>query len=98
MMNELSSPPFSIVRLIDPDLAKTMSEAVLAWTLFLHRDMPAYAKQQARQSWLQRSMVRGTKTVELVCLGLGELGKVSAQRLQEWFRLRMEPECKKIDA
>jgi glyoxylate/hydroxypyruvate reductase A len=82
MMNELSSPPFSIVRLIDPDLAKTMSEAVLAWTLFLHRDMPAYAKQQARQSWLQRSMVRAQDR-RIGVLGLGELGKVSAQRLAQ---------------
>jgi glyoxylate/hydroxypyruvate reductase A len=82
MMNELSSPPFSIVRLIDPDLAKTMSEAVLAWTLFLHRDMPAYAKQQARKSWLQRSMVRAQDR-RIGVLGLGELGKVSAQRLAQ---------------
>jgi|TARA_R110000744_G_scaffold112305_2_gene210627 glyoxylate/hydroxypyruvate reductase A len=82
MMNELSSPPFSIVRLIDPDLAKTMSEAVLAWTLFLHRDMPAYAKQQARQSWLQRPMVRAQDR-RIGVLGLGELGKVSAQRLAQ---------------
>ncbi|MDE8603661.1 glyoxylate/hydroxypyruvate reductase A [Marinomonas sp. RSW2] len=82
MMNELSSPPFSIVRLIDPDLAKTMSEAVLAWTLFLHRDMPAYAKQQASQSWLQRPMVRAQDR-RIGVLGLGELGKVSAQRLAQ---------------
>lgn len=82
MMNELSSPSFSIVRLIDPDLAKTMSEAVLAWTLFLHRDMPAYAKQQAKQLWLQQPMVRAQDR-RIGVLGLGELGKVSAQRLAQ---------------
>jgi glyoxylate/hydroxypyruvate reductase A len=80
MMNELSSPPFSIVRLIDSNLADTMSEAVLAWTLFLHRDMPIYAKQQAKQSWIQRPMVQA-KGRRIGVLGLGELGRVSAQRL-----------------
>lgn len=36
---------FAIVRMIDPQLAKTMAEAVLAWTLYLHRDMPRYRQQ-----------------------------------------------------
>ena len=56
-----------------------MSEAVLAWTLFLHRDMPIYAKQQAKQSWVQLPMV-AAKDRRIGVLGLGELGLVSAQR------------------
>lgn len=80
MMNELSSPPFSIVRLVDANLANTMSEAVLAWTLYLHRDMPIYAKQQIKQSWLQQPMVLAQER-RIGVLGLGELGRVSAQRL-----------------
>lgn len=80
MMNELSSPPFSIVRLVDPALASTMSEAVLSWTLFLHRDMPVYAQQQAQQIWSQRPMVRAQDR-RIGILGLGALGRVSAQRL-----------------
>ena len=80
MMNELSSPPFSIVRLVDANLASTMSEAVLAWTLYLHREMPTYAKQQAAQSWVQQPMV-SAKNRRIGMLGLGELGRVSAQRL-----------------
>ncbi|WP_187424848.1 2-hydroxyacid dehydrogenase [Marinomonas sp. IMCC 4694] len=80
MVHELVSPTFSIVRLVDPQLADTMSEAVLAWTLFLHRDMPAYAKQQANYRWEQRPMVQA-KERRIGVLGLGELGKVSALRL-----------------
>lgn len=80
MVNELVSPAFSIVRLVDPQLADTMSEAVLAWTLFLHRDMPSYAKQQADHQWRQRPMVRA-KERRVGVLGLGELGQVSALRL-----------------
>ncbi len=58
IVNEIASPSFSIVRLIDPNLSRTMSEAVLAWTLFLHRDMPNYAQQQAKQSWQPLPMVQ----------------------------------------
>src|SRR5688500_619377 len=35
-----------VVRMVDPELARTMAESVLAWTLYLHRDMPAYLAQQ----------------------------------------------------
>ncbi|NLQ16656.1 glyoxylate/hydroxypyruvate reductase A [Marinomonas sp. M1K-6] len=80
MMNELESPTFSIVRLVDSNLAKTMSEAVLAWTFFLHRDMPRYAKQQAQQAWAPRPMVQAQER-RIGVLGLGELGRVSAKRL-----------------
>lgn len=82
IVNEIASPPFSIVRLIDPNLSRTMSEAVLAWTLFLHRDMPKYAQQQARQSWQPLPMVQAHER-RIGVLGLGELGRVSAQRLKD---------------
>lgn len=80
MMNELPSPSFSIVRLVDPELAQTMSEAVLAWTLYLHRDMPVYAKQQSDRIWLQQPMIRAQER-RIGVLGLGALGKLSAERL-----------------
>ena len=35
-----------IVRLVDPALSHAMTEAVLAWTLYLHRDVPRYLAQQ----------------------------------------------------
>ncbi|MCW4629533.1 MULTISPECIES: 2-hydroxyacid dehydrogenase [Marinomonas] len=88
MINEQVSPTFSIVRLVDPTLSKTMSEAVLAWTLFLHRDMPAYAKQQSEGLWCPRPMVEA-KNRRLGVLGLGELGRMSALRLvQNGFTVR----------
>jgi glyoxylate/hydroxypyruvate reductase A len=42
MMAELSDVDAPIVRLTDPELSRTMAEAVLAWTYYLHRDMPNY--------------------------------------------------------
>ncbi len=74
------APP--IVRLVDPELARTMAEAVLAWTYYLHRDMPAYLRQQKKAVWQQRPYVHpGRMTVGL--LGLGALGMRAAGRLKD---------------
>lgn len=71
-----------IVRLVDPQLADTMSEAVLAWTLYLHRDMPRYARQQRAKIWEEHLLKRPQERTVGV-LGLGSLGAKSALRLQE---------------
>ncbi|WP_159912612.1 glyoxylate/hydroxypyruvate reductase A [Pantoea sp. 18069] len=80
LVEDLQHSPLEIVRLVDPQLADTMAEAVLAWTLYLHRDMPRYARQQAQGQWLAHDYVPPQeKTVAL--LGLGELGMASAAKL-----------------
>lgn len=80
LVADLGDTHLKIVRLIDPQMAETMSEAVLAWTLFLHRDMPAYARQQRQNLWQPHAYVRPErKTVSL--LGLGALGSTCAKRL-----------------
>ena len=62
-------------------MAETMSEAVLTWTLYLHRDMPRYARQQSESRWLAHDLkTPGEKTVGV--LGLGNLGTASAIRLR----------------
>jgi glyoxylate/hydroxypyruvate reductase len=74
----LNAPP--IVRMVDPEMARTMSEAVLAWTYSIQRDMPTYAHQQRERIWRQRPYRKPTDmTVGL--LGLGALGAASARRL-----------------
>lgn len=81
LVEDLQHSPVEIVRLVDPQLAQTMAEAVLAWTLFLHRDMPLYTRQQAQGAWLAHDYVPPQqKTVAL--LGLGELGQASAAQLR----------------
>lgn len=80
LVADLGQSHLKIVRLVDPQLAETMAEAVLAWTLYLHRDMPAYAQQQKNSQWQPREYVRPqSKTVSL--LGLGALGEAAAKRL-----------------
>ena len=70
-----------IVRLTDPQMAETMSEAVLAWTLYLHRDMPRYMHQQRAKIW-QEHMLKTPMERTIGVLGIGKLGGASAQRLK----------------
>lgn len=72
---------FKISRLIDPRLAQTMSEAVLTWILYLHREMHKYQQQQHKAIWRQLEYtLANERTVGI--LGLGELGKTCALRLK----------------
>ncbi|MCY6381057.1 2-hydroxyacid dehydrogenase [Hoeflea prorocentri] len=71
-----------IVRLEDPQMAKAMSEAVLAWTLYLHRDMPRYRRQQGRRLWQLHELCLPTDRAVGV-LGMGNLGRASAAKLRE---------------
>lgn len=72
---------FAVVRLVDPALADSMAEAALAWTLYLHRRMPDYLKQQRRKHWHQLPWKTPAET-HVCILGLGELGRACAVRLQ----------------
>lgn len=71
-----------IVRLVDPKLSETMAEAVLAWTLYLSRDMPAYAAQQRQCRWEQLTY-RAACDTRVGILGLGALGSAAAQTLRQ---------------
>ncbi len=79
----LNSRSVAIVRLSDPNLAVVMAEAVVAWCLYLHRDMPLYAQQQSKALWRQAPVMAATaRTVGV--LGLGQLGTAAARKLQQF--------------
>lgn len=80
LVTELPNAKFDIVRMTDPTLATTMAEAVLAWTFYLHREMPKYLHQQKQKLWLERDLIE-LKDRHIGVLGLGKLGTVSAQKL-----------------
>jgi glyoxylate/hydroxypyruvate reductase A len=69
-----------LVRLVDPQLARSMSEAVLAWTLYLHRLMPEYARQQQQRKWQPLQCPRAENT-RVSVLGAGELGRAAIKTL-----------------
>lgn len=81
ILKEPSLDHIPLVRMTDPNLAETMAEAVLAWTLYLHRDMPAYAQQQKEAIWKQMPFTRASSRTVGV-LGLGKLGLASATVLK----------------
>lgn len=82
LVAELGADAAPIVRLVDPELARVMAEAVLAWTYYLHRDMPAYRASQQKAEWAPRDY-RHPRDVTVGLLGLGELGKAAAERLKD---------------
>ena len=71
-----------IVRLIDPEMNRTMSEAVLSWVLYLHRDMHFYQVQQNKRVWKEADYIKPSKKIVSI-IGLGELGSASAVKLIE---------------
>ncbi|GBQ94607.1 2-hydroxyacid dehydrogenase [Asaia lannensis] len=82
LVEEMPDKAVRIVRMTDPQLALTMSEAVLAWTLYLHRDMPRYRDQQNRKCWQQHKLVL-PQDRPVGILGMGNLGRAAARKLME---------------
>jgi len=83
LLSELGDRPFEIVRLVDPELARTMADAVLSWTLYLHRNMPGYAALQKQKKWAELPYIKASeKTVGI--LGLGNLGIEAAHVLNSF--------------
>ncbi|KIQ04025.1 2-hydroxyacid dehydrogenase [Agrobacterium tumefaciens] len=82
LVSELGTLAPPIVRLTDPELSRVMAEAVLAWTYYVHRDMPAYRDNQKRALW-QEIEYRHPSDVTVGILGLGALGVAASERLRD---------------
>jgi glyoxylate/hydroxypyruvate reductase A len=70
-----------VVRMIEPGIAQGMVEYVTQAVLTIHRDVAAYAAQQARQEWKARH-VRPASSRRIGVLGLGMLGTAVLERLR----------------
>ena len=79
-LNEHKQVETKLVRLIDPHLADTMAEAVLTWTLYLHRNIPEYIAQQRNKIWKQIPSP-AAESLRVSILGAGELGQAAMQKL-----------------
>lgn len=73
-------PDVPLCRLVDPSIAATMAEFVLAQALKYHRGLDAYARRQRRGEWRMDLPVPPARTVVGV-MGLGELGAAAAAAL-----------------
>jgi glyoxylate/hydroxypyruvate reductase A len=68
-------------RLVDPEMSRTMAEAVLAWSYYLQLGLPAYAAQQRQKQWIQLDY-HSPHDVTVGLLGLGQMGMTAAVRLK----------------
>lgn len=73
-------PDLPLVRLVDPLLTSAMTEHVLLAVLRHHRDDAAYRSLQARAEWHPLPAPVTAKR-RIAMLGMGELGRASAQAL-----------------
>jgi glyoxylate/hydroxypyruvate reductase len=69
-----------IARLVDPELTQAMIESVVTHVLTLHRQIPAYQKQQRDKVWQQLGQLSASQRT-VAMLGLGQLGGVCAEHL-----------------
>jgi len=82
LVAELGDKAPPIVRLVDPEMSRSMAEAVLAWCYYLQRDMPLYAQQQRQKIWRPQPY-RPPASVTVGIVGLGVLGQAAAQKLRQ---------------
>jgi glyoxylate/hydroxypyruvate reductase len=73
-------PTLPVVRMIEPGIIRGMVEYVTHAVLDLHRDMPAYRRQQARGQW-QPLQVKTAAERRIGVLGLGSLGQAVLAQL-----------------
>lgn len=82
LVESFKGDAIKIVRLIDPEMNRTMAEAVLSWVLYLHRDMHFYRIQQNKKTWKETDYIKPSKKI-VSFIGLGELGSASTAKLIE---------------
>jgi len=76
-----------IARMVDPSMAAAMAETALWATLALHRGFFAYQRQQQQALWHELEQRRADE-VNVLVLGLGEMGRAVAARLtQQRYRV-----------
>jgi len=80
LIRNLRNTKIKIVKLKDPEMQRTMAEAVLAWVLYLHRKMYIYKNYQDKKIWKQENYIEPRK-LSIGVLGLGELGGSAAKVL-----------------
>lgn len=94
LLADRSLPNVPIVRVVNQDLRKRMTEYVVLHSLMQHRRQRTLDKAQARSTW-DTSEQSAASAVRVGILGLGELGQDAAEVLQRigfhvagWSRTR----------
>ena len=69
-----------IARMVDPAMNQTMAQTALWAVLGLHRGFFDYARDQRARRW-QPQLLHGADGFEVAVLGLGQMGRATAQML-----------------
>ncbi len=78
----------TVARLVDPAMAQTMVEGAVAATLFVHRQFPAYLRQQKQVKWRQLPQPVAAHR-KIGVLGFGQMGQPVCRALAAMgFRVR----------
>ena len=80
LMADRSLPQVPIVRVVDPDLTRRMTEYVTLHVLMHHRRQRLYDEQQRRRVWHEHAQPRASD-VNVGIMGLGVLGRDAADVL-----------------
>jgi len=76
-------PRLPVVRMVEPGIVQGMVEYATHAVLDLHRDMPAYRRQQQRGEWLPLP-VKPAPERRVGVLGLGSLGQAVLKQLRSF--------------
>jgi len=71
-----------VVRFVDETLQREMAQYVTMHCLIIHRQQRAFDAAQGESLWRQRMLARPSREVRIGLLGMGDIGAVTAERLQ----------------
>ena len=71
-----------VVRFVDETLQREMAQYVTMHVLIVHRMQRQFDAAQKESIWKQRMLVHPTREMRVGLLGLGDIGAVTAERLQ----------------
>ena len=83
LLNPDLNPSVEIVKMSDPELANSMANSALTWSLFLQQQIPVYLKQQQNKVWQQHQNKQPQQT-RIGILGMGALGTAAAKKLMAY--------------
>ena len=95
ILMHLKHSKVQISRLVDKQIAYTMSNSVLAWVYYIQKNMYTYKLQQNNSIWNEIDE-KENKDTNIAILGLGKLGMASANKLlQNDFKISAWARSKK---
>jgi glyoxylate/hydroxypyruvate reductase A len=71
-----------VVRFVDETLQREMAQYVTMHCLIIHRHQRSFDAAQKESIWRQRMLSRPSRDVRIGILGMGDIGAVTAERLQ----------------